>query len=303
MRGLRSRRPPARRARGRAADGVCRSPSSWCSPLAARSWRRSPAAATSLSLGVARDDLRHRRGRARSPGRLRRADLVRPCRLHRPRRLCGRHSRRRTASPTRSIALPAALAVSALFALADRHRLPAHQGRLLHHDHARLRADGVLHRELARALWRRRRPHHRGAQHARRLRAARERPRVLLRRASPACSAPICFCRALVASRFGRVLRGARENPVRMATIGFDVYRFQLAAYVIAGALGGPLRLPARQCDRVREPRLHVLAALGRADRHGDARRPRHRSTARSSAPPPFCCSRSGSPASPSTGR
>jgi branched-chain amino acid transport system permease protein len=47
------------------------------------------------------------------------------------------------------------------------------------------------------------------------------------------------FCRALVASRFGRVIRGARENPVRMAAIGFDVYRFQLAAYVIVGALGG----------------------------------------------------------------
>jgi branched-chain amino acid transport system permease protein len=47
------------------------------------------------------------------------------------------------------------------------------------------------------------------------------------------------FCRALVGSRFGRVLRGAKENPVRMATIGFDVYRFQLATYVIAGALAG----------------------------------------------------------------
>jgi branched-chain amino acid transport system permease protein len=47
------------------------------------------------------------------------------------------------------------------------------------------------------------------------------------------------FCRALVASRFGRVLRGAKENPVRMATIGFNVYRFQLAAYVIAGGLAG----------------------------------------------------------------
>jgi branched-chain amino acid transport system permease protein len=47
------------------------------------------------------------------------------------------------------------------------------------------------------------------------------------------------FCRSLVASRFGRALRGAKENPVRMAAIGFDVYRFQLAAYVIAGALAG----------------------------------------------------------------
>lgn len=47
------------------------------------------------------------------------------------------------------------------------------------------------------------------------------------------------ICRALVASRFGRVYRGARENAQRMATIGFEVYRYQLAAYVIAGALGG----------------------------------------------------------------
>jgi branched-chain amino acid transport system permease protein len=47
------------------------------------------------------------------------------------------------------------------------------------------------------------------------------------------------LCRALVASRFGRVYRGARENPLRMGTIGFDVYRFQLVAYVIAGMLGG----------------------------------------------------------------
>ena len=47
------------------------------------------------------------------------------------------------------------------------------------------------------------------------------------------------LCRALVGSRFGRVYRGARENAQRMATIGFEVYRFQLVAYVIAGALGG----------------------------------------------------------------
>ena len=46
-------------------------------------------------------------------------------------------------------------------------------------------------------------------------------------------------CRALIASRFGRVFRGARENATRMATIGFEVYRYQLAAYVIAGMLGG----------------------------------------------------------------
>jgi branched-chain amino acid transport system permease protein len=47
------------------------------------------------------------------------------------------------------------------------------------------------------------------------------------------------LCHALIASRFGRVLRGARENPTRMATIGFTVRRFQLVAYVITGGLGG----------------------------------------------------------------
>jgi branched-chain amino acid transport system permease protein len=47
------------------------------------------------------------------------------------------------------------------------------------------------------------------------------------------------LCRAIVASRFGRVFRGAKENPTRMTTLGFEVYRYQLAAYVIAGMLGG----------------------------------------------------------------
>ena len=47
------------------------------------------------------------------------------------------------------------------------------------------------------------------------------------------------LCRAIVASRFGRVYRGARENPQRIETIGFHVYRYRLAAYVIAGMLGG----------------------------------------------------------------
>src|ERR1700720_1177138 len=48
-----------------------------------------------------------------------------------------------------------------------------------------------------------------------------------------------CFCRMLVGSRFGRVFRGAKENALRMETIGFNVYRFQLAAYVIAGRMAG----------------------------------------------------------------
>jgi branched-chain amino acid transport system permease protein len=45
--------------------------------------------------------------------------------------------------------------------------------------------------------------------------------------------------RAIVASRFGRVLRGIRENPVRMEAIGFAPYHYQLTAYVIAGMIAG----------------------------------------------------------------
>jgi branched-chain amino acid transport system permease protein len=47
------------------------------------------------------------------------------------------------------------------------------------------------------------------------------------------------LCRAIVASRFGRVLRGTRENPVRMQAIGYSPFAFQLTAYVIAGTLCG----------------------------------------------------------------
>ena len=47
------------------------------------------------------------------------------------------------------------------------------------------------------------------------------------------------FCRVLIGSRFGRVFRGAKENAVRMETLGFDVHRFQLTGYVIAGSVAG----------------------------------------------------------------
>jgi branched-chain amino acid transport system permease protein len=40
-------------------------------------------------------------------------------------------------------------------------------------------------------------------------------------------------------SRFGMVLRGAAMNERRMKALGFPVYRYQLAAFVIAGTLSG----------------------------------------------------------------
>ena len=45
--------------------------------------------------------------------------------------------------------------------------------------------------------------------------------------------------RRLLASRFGRVLRAAKESPLRAQALGFSPYPYQLLAYVLAGALGG----------------------------------------------------------------
>ncbi|MDP3418758.1 branched-chain amino acid ABC transporter permease [Falsiroseomonas sp.] len=47
------------------------------------------------------------------------------------------------------------------------------------------------------------------------------------------------LCRMLLASRFGRVLRAVRGNPMRAQALGFSPYPYRLTAYVIAGALGG----------------------------------------------------------------
>jgi branched-chain amino acid transport system permease protein len=51
--------------------------------------------------------------------------------------------------------------------------------------------------------------------------------------------ATIWFCGRLENSRFGFVLRGAKSNEQRMTALGFPVFRYRLAAFVISGALGG----------------------------------------------------------------
>lgn len=49
----------------------------------------------------------------------------------------------------------------------------------------------------------------------------------------------VAFLRRSVDARFGRVLRGAADNERRMLALGFPVYRYRLAAFVIAGAGAG----------------------------------------------------------------
>jgi branched-chain amino acid transport system permease protein len=45
--------------------------------------------------------------------------------------------------------------------------------------------------------------------------------------------------RRIVASSFGSTLIGIRENEVRMATVGYHVQAYKIAAFVIAGAFAG----------------------------------------------------------------
>ncbi len=47
------------------------------------------------------------------------------------------------------------------------------------------------------------------------------------------------FLAFLLRSLFGRVLEGIRVNEHRMRALGYDTYRYKLAAFVIAGALAG----------------------------------------------------------------
>jgi branched-chain amino acid transport system permease protein len=47
------------------------------------------------------------------------------------------------------------------------------------------------------------------------------------------------LARTIIASRFGRVLRGVHDNTERMRAIGFSPFLYQLAAYCIAGAVAG----------------------------------------------------------------
>ncbi len=51
--------------------------------------------------------------------------------------------------------------------------------------------------------------------------------------------AALWLCHRIVESRFGMVIRGAKSNERRMASLGFSTFRYKLAAFVIAAALCG----------------------------------------------------------------
>jgi branched-chain amino acid transport system permease protein len=47
------------------------------------------------------------------------------------------------------------------------------------------------------------------------------------------------FVSLLSGARFGRVLRAAKQNRMRVETMGFNTFHYQLLAYVIAGMIAG----------------------------------------------------------------
>lgn len=57
-------------------------------------------------------------------------------------------------------------------------------------------------------------------------------------------------------SRFGRVLRAARDNPERAEVMGFSVFRYRLTAYVIAGMIASISGLLTAQQNEFVSPAL-----------------------------------------------
>ncbi len=80
-------------------------------------------------------------------------------------------------------------------------------------------------------------------------------------------------CGASSARRSGAMLTAIRENPERAEFIGINVRRYQLAAFVVAGAFAGLRRRAVRHLQPRRLPRFRLLGEVGRSADHGDPRR------------------------------
>jgi len=158
--------------------------------------------------------------------------------------------------------------------VADRRGVAAHARRVLHHDHARLRADGVLTRQFDEGVRRRRRLEPAAA-----------------RRAGPGLdlgnevvfyyvvlfflAVSLYGLHRVMQSRFGRVVIAIRENEARAEAIGLPVHRYP-ARLLRHRRRGRRARRGApREPRQVRQPERAALGAVRHADDHGDPGRGR----------------------------
>ena len=105
----------------------------------------------------------------------------------------------------------------------------------------------------------------------------RQRPLRRLLRGARACWSPCTSgSSVLLRSLFGRVLEGIRVNEHRMQALGFNTYRYKLAAFVIAGALAGVAGHMWAMHSGFVNPELIGWHRSARGAADGAARRPGH---------------------------
>ena len=152
---------------------------------------------------------------------------------------------------------------------------------------------------------------HAGAGAAGVLRLPARRPSPAARTACRACRAAVCsaccrsgptwcmyylvlaafvaeflFIRRVVHSPFGQVLKAIRENEPRAISLGYDVNRYKLLAFVLSATLAGSRRLAEGPGAGLRDAVGRAAGDLGRSHPDDAARRHRAPSSARWSAQP-----------------
>ena len=73
------------------------------------------------------------------------------------------------------------------------------------------------------------------------------------------------FLTVVVSSPFGRTLEGIRENEHRMRALGYPVFRYRLAAFVIAGGVAGLAGMLAATFSNAANPALAYWTTSGLA--------------------------------------
>ena len=156
----------------------------------------------------------------------------------------------------------------------DRRAVAAHPRRLFHHDHAGLRADGLLPRLGLAALRRRRRPDHLQRSDFAGLIDLSNRVRSTIS-ASPACSAALSD---LAHRQFALRHGGAGRSAPTSGACRRSAFRPTATSWLLRHRRHHvrPRRRAARQPHRLRQPGDDVLDPLRRAHGDGDPRRHRH---------------------------